>query len=323
MLKNQPEDIKLRTGKFNGIYRGVVEENVDDLKMGRVRVRIFGLHTSRKTKSDTEGIPTSELPWAEPACSLIEGSISGFGLWAVPLKGSHVFLFFENGNYTQPRYFATIPGIPTQAIDTSVGFNDPDGVYPSTLNESDFHRCARGTKQTVTSPAYNATYPYNIVLATHGGHVIEIDNTPGQERINVHHNVGTYAELDKDGNKTEAIIKDHIKSVAGNRTETIGSNETVTIGGNKAVTISGNWNVTVTGNTTFTVTGDATVTADNAYISSDNIELGTGTKRGLLDSRAATVYDSHTHDHGDPAGTTDPPNQLLGGSNQTTETTAS
>jgi len=255
MLKNLPDDLKFSSTKFNSIYRGVVEDNNDPLMIGRVKVRIFGLHTPDLINTDIVGIPTSDLPWVEPVLSILEGSITGYGLWSVPLNGSHVMIFFENGNYTQPRYFATVPGIPTTAADTNTGFNDPDGVYPRSdrLDESDFHRLARGTKDVVTSPAYNAQYPHNIVLATHGGHVIEIDSTPNNERINIQHKCGSYTELDKDGNKTEEVKNDY--------TLTISNDNTVTIGGNLLVNITGNATINVTKDYTLNVTGDYTLNA--------------------------------------------------------------
>ena len=53
--------------KFNGIFVGVVEDNVDPLESGRCQVRVVGLHTNQKSKTTEEGIPTTELPWAMPA----------------------------------------------------------------------------------------------------------------------------------------------------------------------------------------------------------------------------------------------------------------
>ena len=99
--------------KLYGIYRGVVEDRKDPEKLGRCKIRILGIHTELKIKTKTEGIPTDELPWAEQANGLFEGSISGFGIWTVPLQGSHVFVFFEDGNVQCPRYFASVPGRPT------------------------------------------------------------------------------------------------------------------------------------------------------------------------------------------------------------------
>lgn len=108
MSKNKIEDV-IPSNAFNGIYRGVVEDNNDPLKHGRCRVRIFGIHTSEKNPDPNtgEGIATDQLIWAEPAGPLTgSGGNTGFGLFCTPLPGTQVFLFFECGNFLQPRYFA-------------------------------------------------------------------------------------------------------------------------------------------------------------------------------------------------------------------------
>ena len=301
MLKNLPEDLRIETKRFPGIYRGVVEENVDVLKMGRVQVRIFGLHTNTKTITDIDGIPTADLPWAEPVLGLVGGSVSGVGLWSVPVQGSHVMLFFENENYTQLRYFATVPGIPSEAPDTTEGFNDPDGVYPrSDRLESDVHRLARGVSTgTVieyknnnldtgvstalggswSEPAstYATTYPHSIVMSTHGGIVLEADSTPGSKRIHIFHPSNTYVEIDNDGNvviknagtRYEVIVGSHNIHIKQNRNVTVdGSVKNLTKGnveqeitGNQTETIGGNLTITISGNVTMNVTGDYTLNA--------------------------------------------------------------
>lgn len=113
MIRNDPSEFQPSSEKISGIWRGVIEDNRDPEKRGRCRIRIFGIHTDVKEKTKFEGIPTDELPWAEPAYSLMEGGVSGFGSWCVPVQGSQVFLFFENGHILKPRFFASIPGIPT------------------------------------------------------------------------------------------------------------------------------------------------------------------------------------------------------------------
>ena len=215
---------------LNGFYRGVVEDNVDPEKRGRVRARIWGLHTPNKTKTTKDGIPTSELPWVEPCIPIAEGGISGFGVFAVPLPGSHIMIFFEAGNLNQPRYFASLPGVPTEAPDGTKGFNDPSETYPTEgrLNEPDWHRLARGvtgntlltTKNSLRDtfePASPAAprYPHNYVIVTHGGITIELDSTPKAERLHLYHPSNSYIEIDKDGNMVVRSSNDKYEITIG------------------------------------------------------------------------------------------------------------
>jgi hypothetical protein len=150
MIKNplhtvQPDEIKL-----HGIFRGVVEDNSGDpLGAGRCRIRVFGVHTPEKELDEDEqyGIPTDELPWAEPAGPVAGGGISGFGMSSTPLQGSHVFLFFENGHPLRPIYFASAPnaGGGRSLADPSKGFNDPAGQFPKPekVNKPDYSGLGR------------------------------------------------------------------------------------------------------------------------------------------------------------------------------------
>ncbi len=240
------QDLKQTDLKLHGIYRGVVEDNADPTFAGKCRVRVFGVHSSSPVGSSTEGIATANLPWAEPVLGLIEGSISGYGLFAVPLQGSHVFVFFENGNHMMPRYFGSAPGtVPAAAAPPvegaePVAFVDPDGVYPDAAG--------------VEFNTGEGTYPHNIVLKTHGGHIIELDSTPEAKRIKIFHSSGTNAVIDNEGIVTITRVSDHIDNITGD--------STVTIGGDHTVDITGNWIVNVGGNATITVTGKCTVTGN-------------------------------------------------------------
>ena len=261
MIKTPIKQIHPTDTKFHGMYRGVVESNASDpMKAGRVKVRIFGIHSPKKTLSSdgTEGIPTDELPWAEPALGLFEGSVSGFGSWSVPLQGSHVFLFFENGNPMKPIYFASAPGITTEAPNADEGFNDPLGEYPKMerMGEPDFHRLSRGvsentivtkrnesvetdilkgddSKWTEPDSAYNATYPNNTVLVSHSGLTVEMDSTPEEERFNIHHPSNTYIEIDHEGNLVIRNEKNKFEIVKGEKNTYIILDNNETIGGDK------------------------------------------------------------------------------------------
>ena len=47
---------------------------------------------------------------------------------------------------------------------------------------------------------YNAQYPYNHVHQSESGHAIEIDDTPGSERLHWYHRSGSYREMGPKGN---------------------------------------------------------------------------------------------------------------------------
>lgn len=262
------------SGQFNGIYRGVVEINADPDKRGRCKIRIYGLHTQVKTVSATEGIPSANLPWAEPCLPIFEGSISGFGMFSVPVPGAQVYVFFENGNINQPRYFASAPGIPKFKANTKEGFNDPSGNYPLTslLNESDWNRLARdkyeGTQVEVRKenlvkdipkgsgdtwdepePYYllnTSKYPHNTVFSTHGGFIFEIDSTPSNERLHIYHPSNSYIEISStgemiirnDSDKYDIVLGDIYEYINGISYRYVSGEEYEIIGSEKKTTIA-------------------------------------------------------------------------------------
>ena len=48
--------------RFEGIYRGVIEDIADPDCRGRARIRIMGVHTAKVDQDEYEGIPTYHLP---------------------------------------------------------------------------------------------------------------------------------------------------------------------------------------------------------------------------------------------------------------------
>jgi len=221
MSKNELEDLRISTEKFYGIYRGVVEDNNpvnssnEELQDGRIKVRIWGLHSKDKNK-----ISTDSLPLAQPAYPVSPGSITGKGIWSVPVQGTHVFVFFENGDHMQPRYFATVPAIEppnSERPDSNEGFADPDDLYPlSTLmGEPDMNRLMRNTEVENTAWEYldnspisvvcpgmepmewnvgdhsEVTYPDNFVIETKGRQTLEMND----QATLLYHNSDSYILL--------------------------------------------------------------------------------------------------------------------------------
>jgi len=60
---------------------------------------------------------------------------------------------------------------------------------------------------------YNAKYPRNHVHESESGHIREIDDTPGSERIHERHASGTGYEIHPDGSKVTRVKKDNYEIV--------------------------------------------------------------------------------------------------------------
>ena len=52
----------------------------------------------------------SKLPWAEPAYPLFGGDTEGSGINSVPKVGTHVWVFFEEGDHNAPVFFLSTHG---------------------------------------------------------------------------------------------------------------------------------------------------------------------------------------------------------------------
>ena len=130
-------------------FTGGVEDRQDPKKLGRVRVRVLGMHTEDLTK-----IPTTDLPWAHIMHPVTNPSMQGLGdTPTFIVEGTWVVGFFLDAvEKQQPLIIGSLPGYPQNVADTSKGFNDPIGKYPSSsithsdhsTKESDVNRLARG-----------------------------------------------------------------------------------------------------------------------------------------------------------------------------------
>lgn len=123
-------------------WKGVVEDRMDPLFLGRCRVRIFGHHPKfiKPTAEDAEDDPSSnylpidELPWALPVQPITSAAMTGIGHAPVgPVEGTWVFGFFMDGDDCQlPVIVGTIGGIEMKKNDDTPGIQTSgDGTPPS------------------------------------------------------------------------------------------------------------------------------------------------------------------------------------------------
>lgn len=242
-------------------FIGVVESREDPLMLGRVRVRIVNVHSEKKSK-----VGTDELPWATILNVPTSASYNKIGVSPTGiLVGSTVVGFFMDGNDgNNPVILGTMAGIP--------GFNAANhDVSPE----------AREINSVVKEPvgpepgsAYASKYPYNKTIRTEKGHVIELDDTPGHERLHVYHKSGTYVEINQDGRMVTKVVDKDYQVVVSDREVYIGGNLNVQINGNATVNIDGNYDVKVGGNATLKVGGTYNVeTGGDTTVKAPNIHL--------------------------------------------------
>ena len=263
-------------------FTGVVEDINDPEQLGRVKLRCFGYHTD-----DLGKVATDALPWATVMGPTNSAHISGIGTTTHGLvNGSWVVGFFRDGPSAQdPIVMGTIASTYGEKPATDKGFADPSGTYPQLQGEeevyNDTNLLARGTNtierelDTVTeepATAYAAEYPNNKVTQTTSGHIIEVDDTPGAERINVRHRSGTFVEIHPNGD----VVQNN-----GNRFQITTGNDNVHITGVCNLTIDQDCNTTILGNWNIEVTGDKTETIGgsvNETVGGDVTETYTGSQ---------------------------------------------
>ena len=110
------------------------------------------------------------------------------------------------------------------------------------------------TSQTWDEPstAFGGVYPYNQVIETEAGHVIELDSTPNAERIQIFHKSGTHIEVDVNGSM--------VRKVVGENYEILDRNDFVYVKGAHSLTVEGKTNILVKDNASIEVEGDLSVT---------------------------------------------------------------
>ena len=213
-------------------WKGKVEDRKDPLKLGRCKVRILGYHTDDKSE-----IPTEDLPFAYPAMPInTRPSDSPIG----PVEGTWVMGFFADGeNAQQPIMTHVIDAGYKTADDPTITPEPKWGKSKIPAGEVNVNRLARGDKTDtyvdnyesmgkiavagslnesweLKELEYGAEYPYNRVEESQSGHVHEIDDTEGKERIAVAHKSGTVDVMGSTGDRVAKVMGDNYSIVVKN-----------------------------------------------------------------------------------------------------------
>ena len=189
-------------------------------------------------------------------------------------------------------------GVPLQ------GQQDATGSYPSRDYNfgSSINKASRGTKVNELfigggdfgvplgiTPQRPSQYPYNQVQETSSGHVIELDDTPGGERVLLKHRKGAGVEVRADGSVVISAVNNKVEVTGGDQTVIIEGHGNLVYNGNLNLKVSGDYNVDVGGNYNVNVAGnkETTIKDNNRTTVMKNVQYtthGTRTHKTIGDN---------------------------------------
>jgi hypothetical protein len=162
---------------------GIVEDNIDPFVLGRVKVRIFGYHSSYAEHA--KGIPTEDLPWAT-----ILVAPNAQNTYARIALGEWVMGFFMDGADAQEPVVMGI--IPTHLPEGEVTAAQSFGKYGTWKRT--FYHVTDSTQSFPPNGSADKNY-YQIVertsIASESGHKIELMDHSDLSSIAISHKGGT------------------------------------------------------------------------------------------------------------------------------------
>ncbi len=268
------ERVERLENRYYGKYRGLVVDNKDPDKLGRLRVWVPSLFPTEDnetaaghaeptdaTQPEDENHP-SVSEWAWPCLPF--GGSPDQGMFFVPEIGSKVWVEYEEGNLDSPIWVGVFWSAPSGATEI------PEEAQDMEDNE-----------------------PKRRVLKTSSGHVLEFCDIDGKESVTISHKDGAILTFDEKGSIT-----------LGNKTGTFvylnaedGELAIADEGGNNVRLGESNITLTNKDGSVIDMAGTAVqVIAKNVMVRSDTISLGEGAMEPAILGRAfASIFDAHTH----------------------------
>ena len=122
------------------------------------------------------------------------------------------------------------------------------------------------------------------MFQTEAGHVTEMDDTPGSERLHTYHKSGSYEEINSNGRRVVKTVEDSFDITQKNKTIYVGGDVEIRVKGNYTLTadgtikIKGSKIILNDGSKGAARVGDTADTGDaNNAVGSNQIETGSST----------------------------------------------
>jgi hypothetical protein len=257
-------------------FFGVIEDVEDPLRNGRYRVRVYGYN------SDNRGLlPTENLKWF---ITINNNSAASSGIGDSPtgyIVGSFVFGYYIDKDKQEGIIVGAVNGMPGGVNDVSPIATGEGGAYLNALKAGVASGVvdARGESWSEPVTKYATKYPKNRVYQSQSGHVVEFDDTPGAERIMIHHKSGSFDEFHPNGTRVSKSVAESFE---------------IHLGGHN-ILVNGNLNLVSTGDYRVSVGGEMYVKAANVVFDTPNVDIyGISNANDHISSNVSGAY--HIHD---------------------------
>ena len=202
------------------LYRALVENNTDPEEIGRVQVRIYGVHSFNEERGE-EGGTTESLPWAEVIGGNDFGLLDGVGVSSILRNNTLVWVLFEEGDVNKPIVLGVIKGKQNDQSDIAK-------VSRGDLTDGTIERKNNNLMSSTTPPEQAQTaseYGKSTTIKTESGGMLEFDDTEGNVRVQLIDSNGNYLQMSIDSyiekavsNKIDYIMKNYyVNSIGSTR----------------------------------------------------------------------------------------------------------
>lgn len=161
-----------KRAEYNGTYVGIVVDNKDDSKIGRLKITVPYIF---------DGIKTEDLPWAEPCFPY--GGIENQGMFFIPEIDSYVIVQFVNGSPYKPIWLGTYHR----------QYNNEN--YPPEEAIRNNYQYRKIIKTKVGYILYDDKDDELIIVHKKGHHMVF-----NEKLISIAHECGSFISLEDDGN---------------------------------------------------------------------------------------------------------------------------
>lgn len=151
------------------------------------------------------------------------------------------------------------------------GFQDANRQYPlpEYSNQPSTNKAVRGGKANKVylgggditvdlglKPLLPSQYPKNNVKQTITGHIVEIDDTPGNERMLYRHRTGSGIEMRADGTVIISSVDNTVRVTGGDEKVIVEGDGEISYNGNLTLNVTGDFDLKVGGNFNVVTSGD-------------------------------------------------------------------